>query len=442
MPCSGHARARPGYRVCVPVPAALLASLALACLPIAAYAGSASIPPIADAVTLSARELLQVRAVTALQTVLLTVALLVALFWLRMREGVLLLLAASLAAQALYLAATSEPGSGFALVRWLDLFEGGGARIAAVAATLAGLLFLREFIDLSAQQPRSSNAVTLAAVALAALLVPLASPWPLELDWLPALADVLVAVAVGLGIVVLAQALRLGNRPARIALLAWLPLALLAGWDWMNELPAGWPALAPPATMAYGALVLCLGLADGVLAIRGERDSALRLAGQDPLTGTLNRSTLMHHLDRLMEEARLQHEPLSVVFLDLDHFKRVNDRYGHATGDACLVAVVQVIQAELRQHDVLGRYGGEEFAIVLPGAGAAHANGVAERIRRHVERGCRVLRGHAVDLTVSLGIAEFHPGRDTRAALLERADLAMYAAKSGGRNRVQVARPV
>ncbi len=128
-----------------------------------------------------------------------------------------------------------------------------------------------------------------------------------------------------------------------------------------------------------------------------------------------------------------------MLFLDLDFFKTINDSYGHATGDACLAAIIDPIQAELRQSDIIGRYGGEEFVVILSGADTAAAELIAERIRVRVAE--QRIDGHAtpIQLTCSIGVASSHQLGVWGEALIAQADIAVYAAKRLGRNRVQVA---
>jgi diguanylate cyclase (GGDEF)-like protein len=169
------------------------------------------------------------------------------------------------------------------------------------------------------------------------------------------------------------------------------------------------------------------------------RDVARRLhatARRDPLTGLPNRRAFDEALARELARAARTGRPLSLVLLDLDHFKQVNDRYGHAQGDASLRLFADVVREELRPGDLAGRMGGEEVALVLAGAGAEHARLVAERIA------ARVRAASAADvapLTVSGGVAELSPALPTPDALLKAADHALYAAKDAGRRRVAVA---
>lgn len=166
-----------------------------------------------------------------------------------------------------------------------------------------------------------------------------------------------------------------------------------------------------------------------------------RLATTDSLTGALNRGRFMMRAAGEVARARRSGGPLSAIMLDIDHFKKINDTHGHATGDEAIRSVVRVCRTVVRGGDVLGRLGGEEFAILLPDTppqGAAH---LAERLRVALAA-TEVPRpgGGAVTFTVSIGVSALHPGvkagQDEVSALLARADEALYRAKNGGRNRV------
>ena len=163
-----------------------------------------------------------------------------------------------------------------------------------------------------------------------------------------------------------------------------------------------------------------------------------KTAELDALTGSLNRRALDQALAREFGPAA-RHAPLSVLFIDIDWFKRVNDEHGHACGDHCLRSVAGALRAELRPGDAFGRYGGEEFLVLLPGHDAASSRVIAERLRQAVE-GCVIeWNGTRVMLTISIGMAARRDGDGDGPALLERADKALYAAKREGRNRVCVA---
>jgi len=163
-----------------------------------------------------------------------------------------------------------------------------------------------------------------------------------------------------------------------------------------------------------------------------ERHALERYAYVDALTGLANRRALEDALMREVEDARAARAPLSVVLFDVDHFKRVNDTLGHDTGDTVLKDLARVARAEVRGTDLLARWGGEEFMLLLPGTEPGVAAQCAERVRRAVEAHAFL----APDVTVSLGVATLHPGEDAR-VLVRRADDALYDAKRAGRNRVR-----
>lgn len=177
---------------------------------------------------------------------------------------------------------------------------------------------------------------------------------------------------------------------------------------------------------------------DALERVRNERDDLRRDSQTDPLTGLLNRRSLQAEI-----LARCQAcERFGVLFLDLDHFKSVNDRFGHEMGDRVLVAVASVLKAALRPGDVVGRYGGEEFVGVVAGAGPESARLVAERLRSSIEL-MLPPKGGPTKLTISVGTTVFDPRQsDERMEdLLHRADMALYAAKRSGRNRVVLVAP-
>jgi diguanylate cyclase (GGDEF)-like protein len=162
-------------------------------------------------------------------------------------------------------------------------------------------------------------------------------------------------------------------------------------------------------------------------------------AQTDPLTGTLNRRAFMTRGRRLVLRHRKTRAPLCLLFLDLDHFKSLNDRFGHLSGDDVLKKFVAIVQDNIRPTDFLFRLGGEEFCCLLPYTGTEHAVGVAERIRRRWADMTLDMGGVPITATVSLGIASTEAFGYDLDALVRRADMAVYAAKRQGRNRVVVA---
>jgi two-component system, cell cycle response regulator len=177
---------------------------------------------------------------------------------------------------------------------------------------------------------------------------------------------------------------------------------------------------------------------DALQRVRHERDNLRRDSQTDPLTGLLNRRSLQAEVSARCE-AR---EGFGVLFMDLDHFKSVNDRFGHEMGDRVLVAVAAVLKTALRPGDVVGRYGGEEFVAVVAGAGPESARLVAERLRRAIEA-MLPPKGGPAKLTISIGTTVYDPRQQEERVeeLLHRADMALYAAKRSGRNRVVLVGP-
>ncbi len=178
-------------------------------------------------------------------------------------------------------------------------------------------------------------------------------------------------------------------------------------------------------------------LADALRELREKNRQLEEISASDPVTGLRSRRFTCDALDREVLRAEEHGAPLSVLMIDLDRFKRVNDSYGHGVGDAALRRTADAIQHTLRSTDLAGRFGGEEFLVVLPDTDAAGACQTAERIRRAVE-GLEIdgRDGQTFGVTVSIGVAQRRPD-DDGVALIDRADDALYRAKHGGRNRVE-----
>jgi len=163
----------------------------------------------------------------------------------------------------------------------------------------------------------------------------------------------------------------------------------------------------------------------------------VRMATMDPLTGTYNRRTFHEIAEREISRARRAGQPLSIIILDIDHFRPINERHGHRAGDAVLQRVADVVRGALRKEDMLVRYGGEEFLVLLPDVPGPGAVVVAGRIRKAVEAQAFEVGGTAVPVTVSVGVsARLDEGPESIEGLLARADEALSLAKQRGRNRV------
>jgi two-component system cell cycle response regulator len=177
-------------------------------------------------------------------------------------------------------------------------------------------------------------------------------------------------------------------------------------------------------------------------AIVAAREELRVRATHDPLTGVWNRAALIDFLDREVNRAARERKCLALLIADIDHFKPINDTYGHVLGDEVLCETVKRIRASIRHYDGLGRYGGEEFVIVLPGCDLEQGVRLAERIRESV--GSHPLRTSTLEvpLTLSLGVTAVEPGDPHEPlSLIELADGALYRAKRAGRNRVESTRP-
>ena len=196
-----------------------------------------------------------------------------------------------------------------------------------------------------------------------------------------------------------------------------------AGWSDVAENPAR--VIAPLALLASVALLSMALMSSDV-----EHRSKSVL---DPLTGMLNRVSLDARVAELRQQAQMTHEPVGVIVGDIDHFKPINDEHGHSVGDAVLIDIAAAMRTELRAFDLAYRIGGEEFLILLPGARAADALDLAERLRRAVESA----KPGGLRVTMSFGVTGSSPGDFVFEAVFASADAALYAAKSAGRNLVQ-----
>lgn len=250
-----------------------------------------------------------------------------------------------------------------------------------------------------------------------------------------------------LALVAGASALARGFRPARFYLVAWFVLLLSCiGWGawtmgWLRGIQV--PQIGVIVAVALEAALLTLALADWVRSLERERELLVHrerryhhLSITDELSGLYNARYFWTRLASEVDRAHSLHRPLSLVLLDLDDFKLFNDTYGHPEGDKVVAEVGRVLRQGVRPADTPCRYGGEEFALILPGAFLESAGEVAERVRQTM--GGVVFRptGDAeVTVTTSLGVAQLQPGQEGR-ELVEKADAALYTAKRRGKNCV------
>ena len=388
------------------------------------------------------RDLGHIRISTFFTSVQLSMVLVILCFWVVLRDRMFVYFIVYVGAQVVYgMTASGELSAlpGAAMLSPLGYHP--GQCMAALAAGFS-IWFILEFADLRHYTPRLASWLAALRWPFLACAVIVWLP-PLRPDaWLPNTVNLLLIASTFLALASTWLAWRRGNRQAGFFLLSWVPLLaltmarvvqLIAGLP----LPA-WLEYGFPGSMAYAAVIITMGLADRTLQVRRERDEATHMAQFDPLTGVLNRRAIMERLRNAWQAGSATAEPLAVLFLDIDHFKQINDSRGHAAGDTCLCALTEAIHAELGEADRAGRYGGEEFLILLRGNSARVAVRVAERIVARAAA-LRVPAGDdLIALTVSIGVAAREAGVTGVDALVENADAAQYRAKAEGRNCVAV----
>ena len=179
---------------------------------------------------------------------------------------------------------------------------------------------------------------------------------------------------------------------------------------------------------------------DHLISVWRQDEQTLSEAAQlDSLTGAYTRGFALSVMERAVAKAGAKEMPLAILMLDLDHFKRINDAHGHPRGDLVLKQTTRAVQATLRGGDIVGRFGGEEFVILLPGADLTQAMGAAERCREAVEK-MKIPDAPYLSVTASVGVAAFPEHGEELDVLLAASDRAMYTAKANGRNRIESAR--
>lgn len=240
---------------------------------------------------------------------------------------------------------------------------------------------------------------------------------------------------------------RSDQSPARLPFMALLGVAIvgvamiaiglspLARIEDDSTLGPLWPAVLVVTVFVAGSSALVVAL------IKERTADTHRIASEtDGLTGIRNRSAAIAAGSAIMAEALADERDVAVVIFDLDHFKSVNDTYGHQTGDVVLIRFAEALQVGVRPGDVCGRIGGEEFIAVIPGSGEDAAVAIADRVRRSFAAAAEWVDGKPVRATVSAGIAIAHPKPEPTSlnALLSRADQSLYVAKRAGRNRVSI----
>ncbi|MBW2281031.1 MAG: GGDEF domain-containing protein [Deltaproteobacteria bacterium] len=193
-----------------------------------------------------------------------------------------------------------------------------------------------------------------------------------------------------------------------------------------------------PVVDASGALVGVVGESDILRAFARRNEQLHELATIDAITGLQTRRSITDSLQVEWERCRRHHTQLTVMMADLDHFKKINDTYGHAAGDAVLTGVSEILRGQLRATDKAGRYGGEEILVVLSQSGLQGGAIVAERWRAAAQRAAFRSGGAEVSVTVSIGVASVRTDHRAPEDLVGAADALLYRAKNAGRNRVEI----
>jgi diguanylate cyclase (GGDEF)-like protein len=370
------------------------------------------------------------------------------LFWLVLQERAFILYSTLFVLQALYVAYFSGQGFEWPWLSAATPLTHYTWNVLSALSGAAACLFVRDIADLRRAMPR--NYAVFGWLAGAFILLTFANIIKLIgfEDIVNGVGNVLFLGAAVYTLVVAFMAWRRGSRPAGWFLLAWTLLEaftiattvrLLLNASEENDSVV---YLGLPLSMVAASLLIALGIADRLREQRRALSEAERHAKIDALTGVLNRRSLVERLDAACTRARARGLPISLLFIDLDHFKEINDSFGHQAGDACLSAIIPPIQAELRQSDVIGRYGGEEFVVILSSADTAAAHPIAQRILERVASVRVEGYGEPIALTCSIGVATSDMLGVWGEHLIAKADAAVYQAKRSGRNRVEVAMPM
>ena len=376
---------------------------------------------------------------------LIAVSIAALLIWFVLKDPLFILYATLFTLQALYVAYLS--GQGFAWP-WLSFAAPLSSFAWNVPIALSGAvacLFTREIADLRHSSPRIYKVYGWFAIGFVILAAANVAKYVGFLGLVNDIGNVMFVGTAVFTVVVCFMAWRGGNLAAGWFLIAWLLLegfTIAAAVRFLVNTSEDADALYYnwlPFSMVAASILTALGVADRLRAQRLALSEAEKRAQTDPLTGVLNRRSLIERLDAACARAKARGLPIALLFIDLDHFKQINDSFGHQAGDACLRAIIEPIHAELRQSDVIGRYGGEEFVVILSSADAAAAHPIAQRILERVADVRVHGYGDPIGLTCSIGIATSDTLGVWGEHLLARADAAVYVAMHAGRNRVHMA---
>ncbi len=383
-----------------------------------------------------------VRHTIIILSIFFTVAVSTLFCWLFFRQRMLMLYVCQVFGQFLYVLYMRGDGLAFYFPQNLGLAKAlvGGMPVAIFAAF--SVLFMREFVQLK-QYSVLADRTSLCFSALILFVGTLHALAPIGwhasimdagniiyLLWTPTMISFTVWIA------------RKGNKAAWFLLASWGPsmlLSLYVLWELLFFTKSSTAGMfAYPITLAFASITLVLGVAYRMLQQRRELDIARVQAQYDGLTGVLNRRTTMERLKEVHGSALKSNKPISVLFIDLDHFKKVNDSFSHAAGDICLKTAVQTLQNNLRHTDYIGRFGGEEFLIILPNTDTDTAMRLAERMREQIASLQVAYNGKMISITTSIGVTNTLPSDNSPEDMVNLADKALYLAKHDGRNLVRL----
>lgn len=376
---------------------------------------------------------------------LFTVSIAALLIWFVLKDKLFVLYASLFSLQALYVVYLSGQGFDWPVLSVAAPLGSFAWNVPVGLSGAVACLFVREIADLRRTSPRADAVFGWFAVGFVLVTIANAAKLLGYGAIVNAVGNVIFSAAAVFTVVIAFLAWRRGNRAAGWFLIAW---GLLEGVTIATAVrflftPSDADTdpyyYALPLSMVAASVLVALGVADRLRQQRLALSDAERRAQIDSLTGVLNRRSLIERLDAACLRARARGLPIAVLFIDLDHFKNINDTRGHQAGDACLRAIVEPIHSELRQSDVIGRVGGEEFVVVLSSADAAAALLIAERILQRVANVAVEGFGEPLRLTCSIGVAASEVLAVWGEDLIAQADHAVYAAKRSGRNRVQLA---
>jgi diguanylate cyclase (GGDEF)-like protein len=373
-----------------------------------------------------------------------SMALAALLIWFVLADEVFVLYATFFFLQALYIAFLSGQAFDWPVLSHAAPLGSFAWNVPVSLSGAVGCLFTREIAQLKEFSPRMYQAFAWFAVLFLTLTVANVAKLFGFANLVSAIGNLTFSVAAVFTLIAAFWSWWRGNRAAGWFLIAWgllegFTIAAAVRFLLTNAEDGALLYIGLPMSMVAAGVLIALGVADRLRQQRAALTEAQRHARTDPLTGVLNRRSLLERLDAACLRARVRGLPIAVLFIDLDHFKRINDTFGHQAGDDCLCAVIEPIHLELRQSDVIGRFGGEEFVVILSSADTAAARLIAQRILERVAEVRVTGFVEPIAITCSIGVA----GSDTAGVwgeqLINLADTAVYAAKRLGRNQVQVA---